>query len=165
VSPLRRALLELLLGAWLAVSLCTIAGAVMSFGAADEMRTAGASPLAPRVQAAAFNGHMFASSMAVQLVIAGVAALVAVWPGRRSRWVAAAVIGAGVLVAVLALVVVPRANASAPEALRDRPGSEASERMRHLHRVYGAVDLVKSALLAGASVGALRGTTRRADAG
>jgi len=164
VTPLRRAILELLLGAWLAVSLCTVGGAVMSMGARDELTEAGASLQPARVQAATFNGRMFSASVAAQLVIAGAATLVAAWPGRRSRGGAFAVVGAGALVALLALVLVPRVNAATPEALRNQPGSEASERMRRMHRWYLAVDLAKSALVAGAALGALRGTTRREGA-
>ena len=175
MRPGRLALLNLVLGAWLAISGATIVGAVMSFRSAptaSEAATPLEGPRAARVQAMTFNGEMFRASARAQLVLAGLALVLAGWIPVASRASLGMVLAAGLLAALIAFVVTPRSNAIAQERIaamqagRLEPPEAAQEsRFKRLHRAYALMDLTKSILLLGASWTAVRAASKRAAAG
>jgi hypothetical protein len=167
---MRERALFVLLGAWLGVSACTWAGAGAAFVTAsrlqepawespgpgarwreDMSRTPDAPALA-RYQAAVFNRWMFRASGRVQLVLAGLALLVAAWPPRQPARTVICLVLAGLVVAVLATLVVPRAAELGRDlAFIPRPlpaaHAAAGAAMERLHALYGILDVAKAALL------------------
>ena len=175
MRPGRLALLNLVLGAWLALSGATIAGAVLSFRAAPtsaEASTPLPGPRAARAQAMRFNGEMFRASARAQLALAVLAIVLAGWMPVPSRAALACVVAAAILAAILAFVVTPRSSViaeariaamSSADPSPPPPPDEAQEsRFRRLHQAYATLDLAKSALLLAAAWATARSAVARA---
>ena len=168
MSATRLALLQLVLGAWLALSGATVGVATLSFRVAPTAEQAASAPeqAGARAQAMRFNVRMFTGSSRVQLVLAAVAVLLAAWPPGASRATLACTASAALLSAVLAVGILPRAarmgEQLASETLAGRVTEDADRaaRFRRLHGAFGVVGLAKSLLVAGAAVSAIA-TARR----
>lgn len=168
MSSGRRAILHGILGAWLGITLCTIAGAVMSFRAAGATRTEAASSLEPaaRSQAARFNVRMFLASGRAQILLAGLAVALAAWPPRASTGAVISLVIAAGIVLFLAAIVVPRTAELGREMIAGALGeSDGRARMQRLHRVYAMLDLAKSLLIVTAFTLSARGPRPRAETG
>lgn len=176
MRPGRLALLNLVLGASLALSGATIAGAVLSFRSAPtaaEAATPLPGPRAARAQAMRFNGAMFRASARAQLLLAVLAVVLAGWMPVPSRAALACVAGAAVLAAVLAFAIVPRSTdvatlrIAAMESGADPiPADPTQERLfKRLHRAYALIDLTKSLLLLGAAWATARSARTRTGTG
>ena len=169
-TPGRRALLHGLIGAWLGLSLATWAGAAFAFmtverltspswaspGAGDRWRQAmaatGDARATARYQAGETNRFMFAASARAQLVLAGLVVWVVARPPRFPTGTVVAVASAGLLVAVIAILVVPRAaDVGRLLAFEPRPlppdKEDAGATMERLHALYGIFDVTKAVLL------------------
>ena len=185
---LRLGALATVLGAWLGVTAASWAIAAASFRTLsglqsvdgdpsasgqrwrDALAQSEDGPAAARYQTAELNRWMFDAFGNAQLVLAGMALLLAAWPGTGLRWTAAAVALAALLAGALAVAIVPwtgglgRDLAFSP----DPPPPEiaqALETMQGLHATFATLDLLKVALLALAVAGVLRALTHGVAAG
>lgn len=171
MRPGRFALIHLVFGAWLMISGATIAGAVLAFRSAPsaaEAATPAESPRRARAVAMRFNAEMFQASAKAQLVLAGLAVVLACWPPLPPRGAIACVLGAALLASVLALIITPHSATIAESRILalesgrlDPPDSNQANTFKALHRAHGACDLLKSLLVLGASFSLVKGQGRR----
>lgn len=169
MSATRLGLLQLVLGAWLALSGATVGAATLSFRVAPTAEEAAAAPVdaGARAQAMRFNVRMLQGSTRAQLVLAAFAVLLAAWPPGTSRATLACAASAALLSAVLAVGILPRtariAEQLAIETVAGRVAEDAGRAasFRRLHGAFGAVGLAKSLLVAGAALSAIAAARRR----
>jgi hypothetical protein len=167
----RLSLLLLVLGAWLAIAGTTVAAVTTSFRVAPDAQHAAAAPEAAgaRAHAMRFNVALLRWSSRVQLVLGGLAVLLASRPPLPSRGALAALALAALLAAGLGVVVLPRAAAVAQQLadetehghVADDPSRAA--RFARLHGAFGVLGLAESLLVAGAAI-ALVAAARRTEA-
>jgi len=177
--PSRSSALQVVLGAWLAIGVATWFTAAASFmtakAVAQEPRVVAQLSELPdgpgllRYQAGETNRRAFTASGRVQVLLAGLAVLLAAWPPRVPRLVLALIASAAALSSALAFFVVPNAleHASAL-ALVPRPLPAelvpVKQAMNDAHRLFSSLDLLRTALVVAAALLLIRTARRVATA-
>jgi hypothetical protein len=142
VTGPRRAIVNVLLGAWLAIVGASAAGAIASFDAAAHAEARGSDRVLARAQAADANASLFRTTGRAQLVLGGLCLACASWPPRLSRGLAA-------LVAPAALIALAIAASLGPRIVQAAQAHDV-ERLRALHSAAGVATLAQLVLLAAA---------------